>query len=115
MWRSLRGGVARAKLQSSARTGRGRLATRHAEEAFGASTLPSVSSGTEMTLDPGGATGIESWPQQGMLEAVMADGHRLVQVASHVTSFVGRVGVVGLCSCGWLGGEEGEDTRVAVT
>jgi hypothetical protein len=44
----------------------------------------------------------------------MADGHRLVQVASHVTSFVGRVGVVGLCSCGWLGGEEGEDTRVAV-
>ena len=44
----------------------------------------------------------------------MADGHRLVQVATHVTSFVGRVGVVGLCSCGWLGGEEDEDTRVAV-
>lgn len=44
----------------------------------------------------------------------MPDRHQLVQVASHVTSFVGRVGVVGLCSCGWLGGEEGEDTRLAV-
>jgi hypothetical protein len=44
----------------------------------------------------------------------MPDEHRLVQMASHVTSFVGRVGVVGLCSCGWLGGEEGEDTRLAV-
>jgi hypothetical protein len=44
----------------------------------------------------------------------MPETHQLVQVASHVTSFVGRVGVVGLCSCGWLGGEEGEDTRLAV-
>lgn len=44
----------------------------------------------------------------------MADEHRLVQVVSHVTSFVGRVGVIGLCSCGWLTGEEGEDTRLAV-
>jgi hypothetical protein len=38
--------------------------------------------------------------------------HRLVQVASHVTSLVGRVGLVGLCSCGWLAGEESEDTRM---
>jgi hypothetical protein len=44
----------------------------------------------------------------------MATEHRLIQVASHVTSFVGRVGVVGLCSCGWLGGEEDDDTRRAV-
>ena len=44
----------------------------------------------------------------------MTDEHRLVQVTSHVTSFVGRVGVLGLCSCGWLAGEEGEDTRLAV-
>ena len=44
----------------------------------------------------------------------MTDEHRLVQVSSHVTSLVGRVGVVGLCSCGWLAGEEGEDTRMAV-
>ena len=43
----------------------------------------------------------------------MNDEHRLIQVSSHVTS-VGRVGLVGLCSCGWLSGEEGEDTRVAV-
>jgi hypothetical protein len=44
----------------------------------------------------------------------MSDELRLVQVVSHVTSFVGRVGVIGLCSCGWLTGEEGEDTRLAV-
>ena len=44
----------------------------------------------------------------------MATGHRLIQATSHVTSFVGRVGVIGLCSCGWLGGEEGDDTRLAV-
>lgn len=44
----------------------------------------------------------------------MTEGHRLVQMSSHVTSVVGRVGVVGLCSCGWLAGEEGEDTRMAV-
>ena len=44
----------------------------------------------------------------------MGDEHRLIQVSSHVTSFVGRVGVVGLCSCGWLSGEEAEDTRIAV-
>jgi hypothetical protein len=44
----------------------------------------------------------------------MASGHRLIQATSHVTSFVGRVGVIGLCSCGWLGGEEGDDTRLAV-
>src|SRR5271165_3125746 len=44
----------------------------------------------------------------------MPEEHRLVQVASHVTSFVGRVGVIGLCSCGWLGGEEDDDTRLAV-
>lgn len=44
----------------------------------------------------------------------MATGHRLIQVSSHVTSFVGRVGVIGLCSCGWLGGEEDDDTRRAV-
>jgi hypothetical protein len=44
----------------------------------------------------------------------MPDEHRLVQVVSHVTSFVGRVGVIVLCSCGWLAGEEGEDTRLAV-
>ncbi len=45
----------------------------------------------------------------------MADGaHKLVQVSSHVTSLGGRVGVVGLCSCGWLGGEEGDDTRGAI-
>lgn len=43
----------------------------------------------------------------------MANEHRLIQVASHVTSMVGRVGVVGLCSCGWIAGEEGEDTRSA--
>lgn len=40
--------------------------------------------------------------------------HRIIQVSSHVTSFVGRVGVIGLCSCGWLGGAEGDDTRRAV-
>lgn len=44
----------------------------------------------------------------------MDEEHRIVQVASHVTSLVGRVGVVGLCSCGWMAGEEGEDTRMAV-
>ena len=44
----------------------------------------------------------------------MSEEHRLVQVVSHVTSFVGRIGVIGLCSCGWLAGEEGEDTRVVV-
>ncbi len=44
----------------------------------------------------------------------MATGHRLIQASSHVTSFVGRVGVIGLCSCGWLGGEEDDDTRLAV-
>jgi hypothetical protein len=44
----------------------------------------------------------------------MATSHRLIQVTSHVTSFVGRVGVLGLCSCGWLGGEEDDDTRRAV-
>jgi hypothetical protein len=44
----------------------------------------------------------------------MSEDHRLVQVSSHVTSFLGRVGIIGLCSCGWLGGEEGEDTRIAV-
>ena len=44
----------------------------------------------------------------------MHEDHRLVQVVSHVTSFVGRIGVIGLCSCGWLAGEEGEDTRLAV-
>jgi hypothetical protein len=44
----------------------------------------------------------------------MATGHRLIQATSHVTSFVGRVGVIGLCSCGWLGGEEDDDTRLAV-
>ncbi len=44
----------------------------------------------------------------------MADDHQIVQVSSHVTSFVGRVGVIGLCSCGWLGGAEGDDTRMAV-
>jgi hypothetical protein len=44
----------------------------------------------------------------------MNEDHRLVQVSSHVTSFLGRVGIIGLCSCGWLGGEEGEDTRIAV-
>lgn len=43
----------------------------------------------------------------------MENEHRLVHVTSHVTSMVGRVGVVGLCSCGWLAGEEGEDTRLA--
>jgi hypothetical protein len=37
--------------------------------------------------------------------------HRLTHVTSHVTSMVGRVGAIGLCSCGWIGGEEGEDTR----
>jgi hypothetical protein len=44
----------------------------------------------------------------------MRADHRVVQVSSHVTSFLGTVGVIGLCSCGWLGGEEGEDTRVAI-
>ena len=44
----------------------------------------------------------------------MADEHRLVQVSSHVTSLGGRVGVIGLCSCGWLGGEEGDDTKGAI-
>jgi hypothetical protein len=44
----------------------------------------------------------------------MPEDHRLVQVVSHVTSFVGRIGVIGLCSCGWLAGEEGEDTRLVV-
>jgi hypothetical protein len=44
----------------------------------------------------------------------MGEEHRLIQVSSHVTSFVGSVGVIGLCSCGWLAGEEGEDTRIAV-
>lgn len=44
----------------------------------------------------------------------MNEEHRLIQVSSHVTSFVGRVGVIGLCSCGWLAGEEGEDTKIAV-
>jgi hypothetical protein len=43
----------------------------------------------------------------------MAEEHRLIQVSSHVTSMVGRVGIVGLCSCGWVAGEEGEDTRSA--
>ncbi len=43
----------------------------------------------------------------------MANEHRITQVASHVTSMVGRVGVVGVCSCGWIAGEEGEDTRSA--
>jgi hypothetical protein len=41
--------------------------------------------------------------------------HRIVQISSHVTSFVGRVGVIGLCSCGWFGGAEGEDTVRAVS
>ena len=44
----------------------------------------------------------------------MNEEHRLIQVSSHVTSFVGRVGVIGLCSCGWIAGEEGEDTHIAV-
>ncbi len=44
----------------------------------------------------------------------MAVEHQIVQVSSHVTSFVGRVGVIGLCSCGWLGGAEGDDTSRAV-
>jgi hypothetical protein len=44
----------------------------------------------------------------------MGEEHRLIQLSSHVTSFVGRVGVVGLCSCGFVIGEEGEDTRMAV-
>jgi hypothetical protein len=42
------------------------------------------------------------------------DDHKLAQVSSHVTSLGGRVGVVGLCSCGWLGGEEGDDTKGAI-
>jgi hypothetical protein len=45
----------------------------------------------------------------------MADvEHQLIHMTSHVTSLGGRVGVVGLCSCGWLGGEEGDDTKSAV-
>jgi hypothetical protein len=46
-------------------------------------------------------------------EVTLTDEHKLIQITSHVTSMVGRVGVVGLCSCGWIAGEEGEDTRSA--
>ena len=43
----------------------------------------------------------------------MGNDHKIVQISSHVTSFVGRVGVIGLCSCGWLGSAEGDNTRIA--
>jgi hypothetical protein len=43
----------------------------------------------------------------------MGDDHKIVQISSHVTSLVGRVGIVGLCSCGWLGSAEGDNTKIA--
>jgi len=43
----------------------------------------------------------------------MGNDHKIVQISSHVTSLVGRVGIVGLCSCGWLGSAEGDNTRIA--
>ena len=43
----------------------------------------------------------------------MDDQHKIVQISSHVTSLVGRVGIVGLCSCGWVGSAEGDNTRIA--
>jgi hypothetical protein len=43
----------------------------------------------------------------------MGSEHKIVQISSHVTSVVGRVGIVGLCSCGWLGSAEGDNTRIA--
>lgn len=36
----------------------------------------------------------------------MGSEHKIVQISSHVTSVVGGVGIVGLCSCGWLGSAE---------
>lgn len=39
--------------------------------------------------------------------------HKIVQISSHVTSLGGNVGIVGLCSCGWLGSAEGGNTRIA--
>ena len=43
----------------------------------------------------------------------MGNDHKIVQISSHVTSLVGRVGIVGLCSCGWLGSAEGDNTKIA--
>ncbi len=43
----------------------------------------------------------------------MGNEHKIVQISSHVTSLVGRVGIIGLCSCGWLGSAEGDNTKIA--
>jgi hypothetical protein len=43
----------------------------------------------------------------------MENHHKIIQISSHVTSLVGTVGIVGLCSCGWLGSAEGDNTRIA--
>ncbi len=44
----------------------------------------------------------------------MGDDHKIVQISSHVTSLAGWVGVVGLCSCGWVGSGEDANTKLAV-
>ena len=43
--------------------------------------------------------------------AVSQDEHRLVNVTSHVVSFEGSVGLIGLCSCGELMSAEGYRTH----
>ena len=44
----------------------------------------------------------------------MGNDHKIVQISSHVTSLAGWVGVVGLCSCGWVGTGEDANTKLAV-
>jgi hypothetical protein len=44
----------------------------------------------------------------------MGNDHKMVQISSHVTSLAGWVGVVGLCSCGWVGSGEDANTKLAV-
>lgn len=44
----------------------------------------------------------------------MAKKHKLVKVSSHMTHYMGRVRVAGLCRCGWIGGEEGDTAELAV-
>jgi hypothetical protein len=39
--------------------------------------------------------------------AAEPDGHKLITITSHVVSFEGTVGVMGLCSCGELVSAEG--------
>jgi hypothetical protein len=43
------------------------------------------------------------------------DECKIVQVSSHVTSLAGWVGIVGLCSCGWLGSGEDANTKLALS